>query len=83
MKFNSLSMSHFIVVGGLIVITDERIEEMQDSFWNETNEDWIQEWCDNLTDEESKLVEQWDKGYTKATLNLCEQILEHEKKADK
>ncbi len=29
-------------------------------FWAETNENWTQEWRDDLTKEEAALVAQWD-----------------------
>lgn len=62
------------------MITEERVDELQDLFWSETNEDWTQEWRDDLTDEEEFLVKKWDRDYTQSTLKLCEQILEHQKK---
>lgn len=40
------------------MITPERKADLQDSFWNETNEEWTQEWRDELIEEENKLIEQ-------------------------
>lgn len=42
------------------MLTDERIAEMQDNFWAETNDPATEEWRDELTAEEAALVARWD-----------------------
>lgn len=55
-------------------ITPEREAELSENFWEETNDPETEEWRDELTADEKKLVEQWDdefeKGYEKAWRNI-------------
>lgn len=44
-------------------ITPEREAELHDLYENETNEEWTQEWRDELTAAEAQLVERWDNQY--------------------
>ena len=57
------------------MITDERLNELHEMFWSETNEDWTQEWRDELTEEEDALVFEWDEKAMRGLLNLCNEIL--------
>ena len=57
------------------MLTDERIAEMQDSFWAETNDPATEEWLDELTAEELALVESWDEKYCSAIGMLAMDIL--------
>ena len=56
-------------------VSDERRDELLELFWSETNEDWTQEWRDDLTPEESALVDEWDDVYEKGVLRLMERIV--------
>lgn len=38
----------------------ERLKQLKENFWAETNEPWTEEWRDELTPEEAALVETWD-----------------------
>lgn len=53
----------------ILDVTEEREEELQSCFWNETNEPETEEWRENLTADEAAMVEQWDaqclSGYQK------------------
>ncbi|MGO5114205.1 hypothetical protein ACTQ33_04115 [Candidatus Avoscillospira sp. LCP25S3_F1] len=42
------------------MITPERIRQMKDNFWAETNDPTTEEWREDLTDEELALVARWD-----------------------
>ena len=53
---------------------------MQDLFWAETNEEWTQEWRDDLTNEESAIVDKWDADVDKGLYNLCKAIAELDEK---
>ena len=64
-------------------ITDERKEALLDCWDNETNEAETQEWRDNLTEEEAKLVAEWDMQYAKGMAGMCKQILELELQSSK
>lgn len=44
-------------------MTDRRMEELLSLWWEETNEEWTQEWRDELTADEQAEVEQWDYGF--------------------
>lgn len=64
-------------------ITDERKEALLDCWDNETNEAETQEWRDNLTEEEAKLVAEWGKRYSQGVARMCGQILDAEAQAKK
>lgn len=42
------------------MITPERIRQMEDNFWAETNDPTTEEWREDLTAEELTLVARWD-----------------------
>jgi len=44
-------------------ISDERIEELGACFWDESNEEWTQEWRDDLNPAEAALIAEWDRSY--------------------
>ena len=44
-------------------MTEERREELLYLWEHETNEDWTQEWRDELTPEEAALVDSWDSDF--------------------
>lgn len=54
------------------MITDERIQEMQDAFWAETNDPATEEWRDDLTEEEAQIVARWDERVNAGITELCE-----------
>lgn len=54
------------------MIRDERRKELESLFWAETNEDWTQEWRDDLTPEEAVMVEKWDRDYETGLAQMCE-----------
>lgn len=45
------------------MIPDWRKEHLLDNWMNETNEEETQEWRNELTPEEEKLVEEWDNKF--------------------
>jgi len=57
------------------MVSKERKAEMLALWWDETNEDWTQEWRDNLNKEERALVEQWDEQYESGFQRICQKIL--------
>ena len=65
------------------MVTKERIEEMEENFWSESNDEDTQDWRETLTDEEMKLVDKWDNEYAKITVKLCKQILDIENNKNK
>ncbi len=42
------------------MIVSERIRQMEENFWAETNDPTTEEWREDLTAEELALVAQWD-----------------------
>lgn len=62
------------------MITEERIEEMKEYFWAETNDPETEEWREDLTKEEAALVESWDDDYSDAFYGILKKIAETAKK---
>lgn len=60
------------------MISQERIEELETYFWEETNDEDTQYWREDLNDKEKKLVCEWDKGYGESVAGLCEEILKQQ-----
>lgn len=60
------------------MISPSRYEELHDSFWAETNEEWTQEWRDELAPEEAALIRSWDKRSSEGMGKMCKRILELE-----
>ena len=61
-------------------ISQNQIDDIQNMFWSETNEEWTQEWRDDLTNEESAIVDKWDAEIDKGLYKLCKAIVELEDK---
>ena len=62
------------------MITRERFEELNSYFWQESNEVETQEWRDELTAEEAKLIDEWDEQNRLCMLRMLEKILENDRK---
>lgn len=62
------------------VSTMRPLEELETLFWSETNEEWTQEWRDDLTSEETAQVAQWDERVRKGMLKMCQDILRMEER---
>ena len=58
-----------------MIISEERETELYELWSSETNEEWTQEWRDELTSAEKKLVENWDNGFEEGLIKLCKDIL--------
>lgn len=52
-----------------------RKEELAQLWGDETNEEWTQEWRDELTPEEQALVAKWDANACRGIRRLCDEIL--------
>lgn len=59
----------------ILNVSEEREAELQDNFWNETNEPEDQEWREELTADEAAMVEQWDLQTAKGFSRLATEIL--------
>jgi hypothetical protein len=60
-------------------MTKKRLEEL-DALWGaETNDEETWEWRKDLTEEETRIIELWDDGFTEKYLKLCRDILELDK----
>ena len=58
------------------MITQERYEELE-SYWNdETNDEDTQEWRYELTQEEEELVDEWDYNFNAGMCSVLKKILE-------
>lgn len=56
-------------------ITKDRLAELAD-FWNaETNDIETQEWRDDLTPEESKIIDGWDRHYASGLHKILQNII--------
>lgn len=47
------------------MISKERIDELEDYFWNESYDQGTQIWRNELNKEEIKLIAEWDKKVKK------------------
>ncbi len=56
-------------------VSEEREEELEEYFWNESNDPETQEWRDELTAAESALVDQWDARVSQGMGNLAKETL--------
>jgi len=56
-------------------VSSDRIKELEDCFWSETNDEWTQEWRDDLTPAETALVDEWDRGYDSGINKLITAIV--------
>lgn len=62
----------------LNTISEERYDELSWLWGEESNDPETQEWREELTEDEAKLVASWDKAFNLGVKSLCEQILQHE-----
>ena len=60
-------------------ISSERIEQLERLFFAESNEDCTMEWREDLTVEESELVEKWDNDFEQKLLAMIFDIQRLEK----
>jgi len=58
------------------MVSKERKAELLTLWWDETNEDWTQEWRDDLDREELALVDQWDRQYSSSVYQMCLAIVQ-------
>jgi hypothetical protein len=61
------------------MISQDRIDELEYYFYNESNDEDTQTWRDYLNKEEQELINKWDKQFSKGMINVCEEILKHSK----
>lgn len=64
----------------ILDVSEEREAELQQLFWDETNDPETQEWREELTADESAMVEQWDAQTAKGFSQLAQDI--HKKEAE-
>lgn len=57
----------------------ERVEELQHYSDYETNDEETQEWRDDLTDEETLLVDFWDRRYAEGLASILQSMKEKDK----
>lgn len=65
------------------MVSEARKDEMLENWWAETDEEWTEEWRDELTPEETALVEQWDNQYCKGMARMAQAILDAEARQQK
>ncbi len=61
------------------MVAPERMEELESYFWNESNDEETEYWREDLTGEEQKIVNEWDKQYASSVCKICGEILKTEK----
>ena len=59
------------------MISSERVKQMQENFWAETNSPDSVEWRESLTNEERALVAAWDTGVDTGMANMAADTLSH------
>lgn len=57
------------------MISEDRKNEIYDSWLAETNDPETEEWRDDLTAEEAALVDGWDEGFERGCFRLCKDIV--------
>lgn len=62
------------------MIDQKRLRELEDLYWNETEDPETWDWRDDLTTEEDELIKAWEKKTETGFLKICKDILENEKK---
>lgn len=62
----------------ILDVSEERESELQQLFWDETNDPETQEWREDLTADEAAMVEQWDTQTAKSFSQLAQDILKKE-----
>ena len=63
-----------------MIISEERETELYELWSSETNEEWTQEWRDELTSAEKKLVENWGNGCAEGLIKLCKEFKKAEER---
>lgn len=58
------------------MVSRERETALLSLWWSETEEDWTQEWRNELRVEELALVESWDRRYSSGFYQMCLDILQ-------
>lgn len=66
----------------ILDVSEEREKELEWYANHETNDPEDQEWRDELTEDETAMVEQWDAQYAACVVELCQKILDHEQKRE-
>lgn len=62
----------------ILDITAVREEELRSCFWEETNDPDSEEWREDLTKDETAMVEQWDESSANGFSRLAQDILNRE-----
>lgn len=60
-------------------IGSERVDELRHYWHTETDEEYMQDWRNELTSDEEKIVAAWDNQYNIGIAKICQQILELER----
>lgn len=61
------------------MISKERLEELENYFWSETNDEETQEWREDLNDEEQELINEWDGRVNAGITTLLEETMKFRK----
>ncbi len=61
-----------------VMISQERKEYLLDLWFEETNEDWTQEWRDALNEAEATLAARWDRQECQTMCQLLNRIQKFE-----
>lgn len=61
----------------ILDVSEEREAELQQLFWDESNDPETQEWREELTADEAAMVEQWDAQTAKGFSQMAQKILDH------
>ncbi|MBQ9168513.1 MAG: DUF1738 domain-containing protein [Oscillospiraceae bacterium] len=61
----------------ILDVSEEREAELQQRFWDESNDPETQEWREELTADEAAMVEQWDLQTAKGFSQMAQAILDH------
>lgn len=62
---------------------NKRENELYKLWSNESNDPGSEEWRENLTPDETALVEKWDNGYEIGMARIAGQIIDAEQRRDK
>lgn len=62
----------------ILNVPTEREEELEQLFWDETNDPETEEWRDELTADEAAMVEQWDERTAKGFQALLQALAREE-----
>ncbi len=56
-------------------ISEARMKELADDWNEETNDPETEEWRDDLTPQEAKIIDDWDGGYAAGLHTICQDIM--------